>query len=284
LRSTVGRGRDNSLIRLGRHVLRDRAGHTSTLGLVVVVVRLLRGLEAGHVLELGIIEGSRGSGLEGAAKEELGGKERSELHVEAGSGGRHVILNRGWRRGLGLVHGLSVELGDVATARVTVISKARHVGGEGAMGETSIAVGGLGRVAEAVTTRGRVVRALRVGAVEVVLHVEEMRGDVRVPPGVRQYSRFERLDVPGERHGGIESKDKLLDRLHREPCTAKKLWVMAFELRLIATRVEWTRYQNKSTVQGVLSKYIVDKRHGLDVQLVRIERRSEVVEVELANV
>jgi hypothetical protein len=61
------------------------------------------------------------------------------------------------------------------------------------MRETSIAVGRLGGVSEAV---GRAIRgALANGSVKV-LHTEQMRGDKRVPPDVRQYSRFEELDVP----------------------------------------------------------------------------------------
>jgi hypothetical protein len=65
-----------------------------------------------------------------------------------------------------------------------VISKARHVGGESTVGEAGVTVGRLGSMAEAVAARGRIVSALRVLAIKV-LHVEQMRGDKRVPPVVR---------------------------------------------------------------------------------------------------
>jgi hypothetical protein len=183
LGSAVCGGRHNGLVRLRGHVLWNRAGHAGALWLLVV--GLLGRLEARHVLELRVVEGCRGSRLERAAEEELGGEKGGELHVETGSRSRHVVLNRSsWGHRLGLVHGLSVELRDVATARVTVVSKTGHVGGESAMGEAGVAVGRLGCMAEAVSARGRVVGTLSMDAVEV-LHVEQVRGDESVPPVVR---------------------------------------------------------------------------------------------------
>lgn len=43
---------------------------------------------------------------------------------------------------------------------------------------------------------GRAIRGTLANRSIEVLHAEQMRGDERVPPGVRQYSRFEELDVP----------------------------------------------------------------------------------------
>lgn len=57
------------------------------------------------------------------------------------------------------------------------------------MGETGIAVGRLGSMSETASS-GTVGGALADGSVEV-LHTEQMRGDERVPPNVRQNSRFE---------------------------------------------------------------------------------------------
>jgi hypothetical protein len=170
------------LIGLGRHVLGHRAGHAGTLRLVV---SLLVGLEARHVLELRVVEGSWCAGLERAAKQELGRKQRGELHVEAGTRSRHVILDGGGRgHGLGLIHGLGVELRNVPTARVTVIRETGDVRGESTVGETSVAVGGLGGMSESVAARGRIVGTLAMCTIEI-LHVEQVRGDKRVPPVVR---------------------------------------------------------------------------------------------------
>jgi hypothetical protein len=171
------------LVCLGRHVLGNRAGHAGTLGLLVV--SLLVGLEARHVLELRVVEGSWRAGLERAAKQELRRKERGELHVEAGPRSRHVILDSSGRRhSLSLVHGLGVELRNVTTARVTVIRETGDIRGESTVGETSVAVGGLGGMTESVAARGRVMGTLAMRTIEV-LHVEHVRGDERVPPVVR---------------------------------------------------------------------------------------------------
>jgi hypothetical protein len=150
-----------------------------------MIIALLRRLEARHVLELRAVEGGRCSGLERTTEQELRGEERGELHIEPGSRGCHVILsNGGGRHRLSLIHGLSVKLGDVTTARVAMVSEPRHVGGEGTVGEASFTVGRFGRMAEAVAARGRVMSTLSMWAAEV-LHIEQMRGDKRVPPGVR---------------------------------------------------------------------------------------------------
>jgi hypothetical protein len=61
------------------------------------------------------------------------------------------------------------------------------------VGESSITVGRLRSVSEAV---GRAIRGTLANWSIEVLHVEQVRGDKRVPPGVRQYSRFEELNVP----------------------------------------------------------------------------------------
>ena len=137
-------------------------------------------LETGHVLELRATKGAGRSRLEGAAEEQLRGKEGRELHVEGRSRGGQVIAAA--RHCLGLVHGLSVKRWHVATARVT-ISKSGDVGSEGAMRKASIAVGRLRRMAKptAVTAIGA---SLANGTVEI-LHPEKMRGDLRVPPGLR---------------------------------------------------------------------------------------------------
>jgi hypothetical protein len=73
------------------------------------------------------------------------------------------------------------------------ISEARDVRVKGTVRESSITVGRLGSVAEAV---GRAVRGTLANWSIEVLHAEQVRGDKRVPPGVRQYSRFEELNVP----------------------------------------------------------------------------------------
>ena len=65
-----------------------------------------------------------------------------------------------------------------------MIGESGDVRGEGTMGEASVAVRGLGGMSEPVAARGRVVSALGVLAVKV-LHVEQVRGDKRVPPVVR---------------------------------------------------------------------------------------------------
>lgn len=75
------------------------------------------------------------------------------------------------------------------------IGKARDVRVEGTVGESSITVGRLGSVSEAV---GRAVRGTLTNWAIEVLHVKQVRGDKRVPPSVRQYSRFEELDVPDQ--------------------------------------------------------------------------------------
>lgn len=172
----VGRGRDNGLILLRRHVSLHRATHTIVLLLLAgMLVALLVPIE---VLEL--VVGKSGSArLERATEEQLRRKQRRELHVKASAGSGHV-LSIGRSRGL-LVHRLSINRGNVASARVS-IGKTRNVGSKGAVGETGIAVGRLGGVTEAVTTLGRPSRDPRD---RKVLHPEQMRRDKAVPRYVR---------------------------------------------------------------------------------------------------
>lgn len=186
LRSAVGRRRNNTLVRLRRDGLLNGAGDA----ILLLVVSLL-GLETRKTLELRAGESSGSTRLEGATEQQLRGQKRSELHVKCSSRGGHVRSIVGGLLGHGLR--LRVDGGDVASARVS-FGKARDVGVEGAMGEASVAVGGLGGVAEAVG-RPAVGGALANGSVEI-LHTEQMRGDERVPPDVRQNSRFEDWNVP----------------------------------------------------------------------------------------
>jgi hypothetical protein len=173
LRSSIGRGRDNCLIPSRRHGLLHRARHT------VLLVSLLRLLISGHVLELAVSKSGRGTGLEGASEEQLGGQQRSELHVEPRTRGGQIS-----HVGLGLlVDTLGVDAGNVAAPGVPV-GKARYVRSKGTMREASLTVGGLRDVARksalAVAWAG-----LADGTWVMVLHPEKMRGDQVVPTDVR---------------------------------------------------------------------------------------------------
>lgn len=80
------------------------------------------------------------------------------------------------------------------------ISEARDVRVEGTMRETSIAVGRLGDVSLVSVGRDAVRGALLANGSIEVLHTEQMRGDQRVPPVVRENSRCEGFKRALTRH------------------------------------------------------------------------------------
>lgn len=131
-------------------------------------------LKSRHVLKLRASELGRCSRLEGAAEKQLGRKKRGELHVEAGTRGRHVMTVM-----CGLVKLLlSINRRDISTARVP-ISEARNVRSEGTVREAGVAVGRLRRVTES-TCRVGGTSGNATGCREV-LHPEKMRRDKAVP-------------------------------------------------------------------------------------------------------
>lgn len=147
---------------------------------MLVVAGLLGLLETGKALELRASKGCRSTGLEGAPKQQLRRQQGGKLHIKSSARGSDTIyIGRGL---LLLSHGLGVDGGDVAPSRMSV-SEARDVRVESAMRETSIAVGGLRGVSEAVSGSTAIGGALANGSIEV-LHTEQMRGDKRVPPSV----------------------------------------------------------------------------------------------------
>ncbi|TLD22735.1 hypothetical protein PspLS_07176 [Pyricularia sp. CBS 133598] len=77
--------------------------------------------------------------------------------------GRHIkLLNRSRL----LVHWLGVDVGDVAAARMP-IGETRYVGGERAVRETSVAVGGLrGMARKAANRAGGSLNVLHLGRIE----------------------------------------------------------------------------------------------------------------------
>ena len=141
-----------------------------------MVLGLLGLLETRHTLELGASEGSRGTRLERASEEKLRGQKRRELHVKGGSRGRNVVDRRG--NSLGLIHGLSIERWDVPTTTRVAIGKARDVRGEGTVREASVALRRLRAVSEAAIRSSLANRSIE------ILHTEQMRGDLGVPPNV----------------------------------------------------------------------------------------------------
>lgn len=181
------------MVSLGRHVALHRARHAAIVLLLLQAVGLLvlSLLESRQALKLRAAKGGWASGLEGAAEEQLRGKQRRELHIKSRAWGHVMAI------GLVLAHVLGVERGNVGATRVTV-SKARDVGGEGSMRKASIAVGRLGSMAEARTV-GTVRRSLASRSIEF-LHPEKVRGDKGVPPSVTKNSRFERFQRAQRRH------------------------------------------------------------------------------------
>lgn len=174
----IGRGRNNRLVHLGRDALLDR----TRSAILLLEVLMLGLLEAAQILELGAGERGRSSGLEWAAEEQLGGKQRGELHIKARSRGGQIgaIVVRA-----GLVgNRLRVDGGNVSTARVSV-GKPRDVGSEGTMREASVAVGGLGRVTKATLDVAVIVAVRPLLGTRDILHPEKMRGDKTVPTDVR---------------------------------------------------------------------------------------------------
>lgn len=131
LRSTIGRGRNEGLVELRR----ERAHILLLLLLLLLLVVLLEG---GVVLELGALKCGWRTWLERRAKQELGRKQGSELHVKGGTGSCHIIL--AW-----LIHRLGVDGRNVRPPRmsITVAAHRELVGAVGAVGESSIAVGRL---------------------------------------------------------------------------------------------------------------------------------------------
>jgi hypothetical protein len=92
-----------------------------------------------------------------------------------------------------LVHGLSIDAGNVATTGVS-ISKPADVGGKSTMREARVTVGRLRNVSVTATRRTGPILETQ------VLHPEQMRRDEAVPVDVRKYRRCEELTVPWARH------------------------------------------------------------------------------------
>jgi len=170
LGSSISRRRDDGLVELGRDALLHWARGAILLLLLLLLVGMLK---VGHVLKVRAGESSGCSGLEGAAEEQLRGKQGGELHVESRAGGSQIGAV-----GRSLLHGLRVNGRNIPAPRMP-IGKARNVRSESAMREACIAVGGLGGMAEA---RGGARPRLRTVQ---VLHPEQMRRDQRVPRDVR---------------------------------------------------------------------------------------------------
>lgn len=120
---------------------------------ILLLLNLL--VVARHALEVRRRKSTRAAGLERAPEEQLRGEERSELHVEGGTGSGHIIAI-GCRllllmllllMLLLLAHGLGVDRGDVSTSLgVSVTKAADSIGGEGTVGEASVTVGRLGNM------------------------------------------------------------------------------------------------------------------------------------------
>jgi hypothetical protein len=109
-------------------------------------------LKSGDALKLRTGKSSRCTGLKRAAEKQLRRQKGGELHIKCSPRGSHVhsivrsLLDHRLR--------LGVDRRDVTSSRMSV-GEARDVGVEGAMRETSIAVGRLGGMSEAV---GRAIR------------------------------------------------------------------------------------------------------------------------------
>lgn len=178
--------------------------------LLSIGLLMLSLLEARQSLELGAAKGGRASRLKGAAQKQLRREQRRELHVKSRSRGHVMTI------GLVLVHVLGVKRGNVGATRVAV-SEARDVGGEGSMREASIAVGGLGGMAEtrAIGTGWRSLASISIK----LLHPEKVRGDERVPPSVTENSRFERFRRAWERHERVMLMEVRAAGCSREPNT-----------------------------------------------------------------
>jgi hypothetical protein len=147
LRGTISGRRHYSLVRLRRNGLLNRAGDT----ILLLVVSLLL-LKSGDALKLRAGKSSRRTGLERAAEKQLRRQKGGKLHIKCSARGSHVhsivrsLLDHRLR--------LGVDRRDVASSRMSV-GEARDVGIKGAMRETSIAVGRLRGMPEAV---GRAIR------------------------------------------------------------------------------------------------------------------------------
>ncbi len=100
LGGAVGRGRNDRLIHLRRHVLLHRARGTVLVMVLLLLHVLLLGLgKAGYALEVRAAERGRRAGLEGAPEQELGREQWGELHVEGGAwGGQIGAVRRNRRR------------------------------------------------------------------------------------------------------------------------------------------------------------------------------------------
>lgn len=137
---------------------------------------LLRVLEALDALEVRAGKAGRGARLERAAEKKLRWEEGGKLHIESGTRGGQidaiaVMVSL-------LLDGLRVNRRDVCAARVSSISKPIDVGSESAVRETGVAVGGLGRVTEAIRGTGASLGTRH------VLHPKKMRWDKTVPSDV----------------------------------------------------------------------------------------------------
>lgn len=166
-------------------LLHLRAAHLVLLVLLLQLVLCSKGSEA---LELRRGEGIGGARLERAAKEQLGGQERGEVHVEAGSGSLHlgVVVAGSEPTGVDVrnVGPLWVPVG--VTGLVCV---------EGAVRKTSVSSVHL--LLEALLeTRS----AGRVRCTVVMLHSEQVRRQDKIVPRVLRYgSRGEGVLLSPER-------------------------------------------------------------------------------------
>lgn len=98
--------------------------------MLVLLALVLLG-EAGKALETGRIEGRGRLGLEGTTDQQVGGEERSEVHVK---GGARRLLGRGGHGG----QTTGVDRGDVGAVPVRVARNRGLVGGEGAVREAQV--------------------------------------------------------------------------------------------------------------------------------------------------
>jgi len=146
------------------------------VGLVVLLLRLVLTGELCKVLELRGSESGGRAWLEGATKKQLGRKQRSEVHVEAGAWGLQVVAVLVAR-----VESSSVDGHVVCPLRVSV-AIAGLVGRKGAVGKAVVATA----VHLPVEARLETGPARSVGGALVLLHTEKMRGQTEaVPRAVR---------------------------------------------------------------------------------------------------
>jgi hypothetical protein len=175
LRCAIGRGRNERLVKLRRHLL-NGAVHTLLLLLLLLLLIILLLLERSVVLELRTRECSRRTGLERRAEEELRWEQGSELHVEPRSRCCHLILPL-------LIHRLCINRRNVRSTRVSVSISAHRkvIRTVCTMGEASIAIRRFRGMSRESASGGRARPVLGVCYLGF-LHPEKMRWQDKAVP------------------------------------------------------------------------------------------------------